>query len=487
MVQAGLDAATAIRQPGSENAEFLRLLGKLQKEWKCKNKQCSNRDGYCIRLNGNTHGPLSLNEQREWVLAIQAGHAFIECAPIKLAAKKGVEVEEAKKRKKEASRQPAEPVVVAPILQYAPPPSAQPAAYLPATPTPGYGTGPPAPNLGYHPPLSYQNSGRTSGSPWDQLPEYERKRQWELKLEEEERWAQERRWERERQERARASSYRHYEEYSPDRSGAGFLYSLLQAPEHRSRYEDELSPRRRSSQRQSERASTNRRPINELTRSRSPGGRRNLASSLARSISPKATPRLVGFNEFDKSKRADLRAYFRWHILESPSEKPLFLQALRVLEAQCYILNSLPRLRFDDWLKLEVPTGLGERLAQEVDRFMAEFFARDSPYRGSARESERCRELSPDQRNQDSGELPNKLLLDTAIGNTTKLSKETQLPEAPFGSSIKSTHLSSEPPNPFLEPYPSRQPEIDVLTYDFKQLTPRKRRGRLERSPTISE
>ncbi|KAI9657000.1 MAG: hypothetical protein M1829_000357 [Trizodia sp. TS-e1964] len=413
-VQAGLEAAAAIRQPGSENVEFLELLAKLQNRWEFKNRQCSNRDGYCIRFRGNGHSPLSLDEQREWVQAIQAGQATLDSAPINLAA---------------------------------------------------------------------------SGSPWVLLPEWERKRQWEQNQEEEERWAQERLLEQEQRNLARQSSYQRLAP-EPYYSRANSFHLLSQASERQNRYdscEDELPPCRQSLHRRAERAPNYRRSINEFERSLLPRGRRYLASPLARNPSFKVCSRLAEFDEFEESNQLDLQSYFRWQIRASPQEKPLFLQALEVLEAEYYNFHSIGRLQYQDWVNLNVPTGLGTRLTQEVEVFKTEFCSKSGFYRGNPLESEQRRELSHKQRSLKDGKLPNNLLLDLAKDDTNEITQEISLPKVTGDTQIEFTQLDSEHPNTCFQPYPSKQPDIDILTSDFEQLSPRRQRYRRAHSSTASE
>ncbi|KAI9654835.1 MAG: hypothetical protein M1829_000731 [Trizodia sp. TS-e1964] len=119
-VQEGLDAAAAIREPGSENSWFLELVSQLKTKWKCDNKQCSNSDrGACAIFTGQDHSPLSLEDLRMWVQAIQAKQASLETAPHKLLGKKIAEIAIAKMLKKGATGPAAAPAQVpAPIQQH---------------------------------------------------------------------------------------------------------------------------------------------------------------------------------------------------------------------------------------------------------------------------------------------------------------------------------------------------------------------------------
>ncbi|KAI9657895.1 MAG: hypothetical protein M1829_006857 [Trizodia sp. TS-e1964] len=86
--QKGLDAAATIREPGSQNAEFLAILDELKTRWKCSNRQCSNINGTCAIFEERRHSSISLEDARLWVCAIIAKKATIEAAPSKLIAKK---------------------------------------------------------------------------------------------------------------------------------------------------------------------------------------------------------------------------------------------------------------------------------------------------------------------------------------------------------------------------------------------------------------
>ncbi|KAI9655066.1 MAG: hypothetical protein M1829_000699 [Trizodia sp. TS-e1964] len=187
------------------------------------------------------------------------------------------------------------------------------------------------------------------------------------------------------------------------------------------------------------RARIRERSFDEVKRPQAPGGRQN-------SYYPLATSSQASFRqnsrysdeESEQAIEANLHAYFRWHIWQSPTEKRAFLHAQGVLETEGYNLKAISKLEHSDWVDLGLKSSLGRLVSQGVAEFVDKVRANQVFNSGNVTAEQRGNWMTDYLESQDNGEFANDLLLNPAMRDTDKLTQEVDLPTLPPAPELQS-------------------------------------------------